>query len=246
MNYLPEAQSILLFLIVVFAAAFLQGVTGFGFGILFMSFIPAILGFKTSVGICALLSLLQSLSVLIRMKRWPNIRKILVTTLSFSFFQAVGTDLLFHFNNSVLKIALGITLILFAGLFMLNENGMWKLKSNPVISIMVGGFSGIIGGLLGIGGPPIVFYYRSLFEDKTEYIVNTQATFVAAGFIMFLMHIYHGNVTPITLGYSGMALIVLVISTLFGLKVFHRVSKGMLTRIIILFLFITGIVKIIF
>lgn len=170
----------------------------------------------------------------------------LITTISFILFQIIGTNLPFSFSNYILKMSLGVTLVLFSVLFAVKEYSKWTIKSTNINSIIIGGFSGIIGGMLGIGGPPIVFYYHSVFEDKNDYNINTQATFAIVSLVMLGLHIYHGNINATTFKYSGLALIVLFISTLFGLRVFEKISKVLLTKIIIVFLFIAGFLKLVF
>ncbi|WP_459481017.1 sulfite exporter TauE/SafE family protein [Clostridium saccharoperbutylacetonicum] len=238
-------SNILFFLATVFIAGFIQGITGFGFGIILMCFIPNLLGYKMSVGVSTVLSLIISLGIIIGLKGRLDLKRISITTMFFIVFQSVGISLLFSFSNEILKISLGITLIFFAILFISTEYGKYKLKSNKVNSAIVGGMSGLAGGMLGIGGPPVVFYYHSIFEDKNDYNKNMQVTFVIVNIILLVLHIRRGNITIETLEYSSLALIVLFISTWIGLKVFKRISKSLLTKITIVFLLIAGIMKLV-
>lgn len=238
-------QNISVFLSIVFIAAFIQGITGFGFGIILMCFIPNLLGYKMSVGISTLLSLILSFGIIIGLKGRLDLKKIFITTIFFVIFQIVGISLLFSFSNEALKISLGVTLIFFAILFIYTEYGKYKVKANKVNSAIVGGMSGIAGGMLGIGGPPVVFYYHNIFEDKNDYNVNMQVTFTIVNIILLVMHIRRGNITIMTLEYSVLALIVLVISTWIGLKVFKKISKSLLTKMTIIFLLIAGIMKLV-
>lgn len=242
-NTFLNVGGILSFLLIIFVAAFIHGVTGFGFGIILMCFLPNLLGYQMSVGISALLSLLISLGIMIGIKGKLDIRKIFITTMFFIIFQIIGTNLLFSVVNNVLRMSLGITLIFFALLFIYMEYGRHNIKFSNMNSAIIGGISGITGGMLGIGGPPVVFYYNSIFEDKNDYNINMQVTFTIVNMILIGQHIYRGNITATTLEFSALALIVLFLSTWIGLKAFKRISKSLLTKITIGFLFVVGIMK---
>ncbi len=244
-NIFFNMQNMLLFLLIVFVAAFVQGVTGFGFGIILMCFAPSLLGYQMSVGISVLLSLILSLGIIVGLKGKLNMKKIFITTIFFIIFQVGGTNLLFSLSDDTLKTSLGITLIFFAILFIVTEYGKYKVKSNRVNDAIIGGISGIAGGMLGIGGPPVVFYYQSVFEDKNDYNVNMQATFTIVNIILLMLHIHRGNITTIILEYSIVALFTLFISMWIGLKIFKKISKKLLVKIIIVFFMVAGIIKLV-
>jgi hypothetical protein len=97
--------------------------------------------------------------------------------------------------------------------------------------------------MLGVSGPPLGYYYHSIFKDNIRYLANLQATLLITLIILLIQHIIQGSMTLVTFAYSAIASVVCVAFLLPALKIFKKLDRSRLTRIIIVFLIVMAILK---
>ena len=148
--------------LVVLCASFIQSVTGFGFGIFSMIFLPTLFGVYTEGNVLSsMLSMLTSFAVAVVMWRkisWKNLVFPLIGCL-FSTYLAVefiGTQ-----DNDTLILLLGILLVVLSVYFFF-FSGKLKIKPTWYTGLSMGILSGFMDGMFSIGGPPIVIYYMQI------------------------------------------------------------------------------------
>ena len=128
------------------------------------------------------------------------------------------------------------TLINFFGLNLKNI----KQKSEKILSVIIGFFSGILGGLSTFYAPPIITFLVSLNLDKESFIRTTATMYFLASIPLYSSLIYHG------LGNFYDLLISLVVTPLallgqyFGTKIRMRLSNEIFRKTILSILIIIG------
>ena len=233
---------IFIFLLAI-AASFIQRVSGFGFGIFIMMFLPFFIPtFGEAITLSGLLA--GTTSLIIAVRNWRFIRwkimgviftaNIITSYLAIEYMSGIG--------NETMKKALGVVLILIA-LYFLFFQGKHELptKSKKVQAI-IGGISGITGGMFAMPGPPIVLYCINAFNNKKEYIATLQALFCCSNIFYTLFRARVGFFTEHTVFYWGIGLLGLFIGTLIGARCFEHISAPMLKRIVYGMMIISGIV----
>ena len=236
-----EMEALLFLILIVGLSAFVQGLTGFGVGIFMMLFLPYMFSYQTAVAITVICAIVMSCVLLFKTRENVEIKKILPVVIPVIIMQIISTYFLFVLNDDVLKIVLVIILLLFAGLFILSDR-RWQIKASVPNSILAGCVTGVCN-MLGIGGPPLGYYYHSIFEDNIRYLANLQATLLISCGMLLIQHIIEGNITLVTFEYSAIASVVCVIFLLPALKVFKKLDRSKLTKIIIIFLIVMAIIK---
>lgn len=231
------------FICILGAAAFGQCLTGFGFGIFAIAFLPMIMPFKKAVAILALLSVAVNFQLGIRVAKYVRWKLLIPVVLCSFLAQTAGTKVLFSVNEKVLSKALGVVLIGLAIFF-----AFFRER----ISIMGSAKNGIIAGLIGgflntfnVGGPPIVLYYLKACKDNTEYLATVQATFLITSLYNFILHLLWGNVTAEVWKYSAIGLIVVVPVIFLGFRVFKKISQKMLNWFVYGMIGIMGVVQLV-
>lgn len=152
MNWLFLSTAVLI-------AGFVQGLSGFGFGLVSMSLMPLLIGVKSAAAISTTFTLLATIVTFIRHSREYNWR------LGFSFLLCVGVGVpigvffLEKASEAVLLKVLGTTMLLFAAReFLLGA----ETKSIPRALVMpLGLFSGALSGAFNLGGVPSAAYAYS-------------------------------------------------------------------------------------
>ena len=119
------------------------------------------------------------------------------------------------------------------------------IKIKPIfekkITIILGFFSGIIGGLSSMYAPLIIAYLVSVDLEK-EFFIRTVATMYFIGsIILYPFFIYNGLGTMVDLLISSLLMIPALIGQYLGTKVRYKISNEIFRKITFLILFFIGI-----
>jgi len=203
----PEILGLLLALIA-FGASYIQSITGFGFGIVAMIFLPSLLLYTEANVLSSILSSVTSLIMMIAMRRkinWKNLVFPLIGSLVANY---LAITFVKSAKNEILTLLLGIALFVLSIYFFFFSN---KIKIRPTwyAGLIAGVISGVMSGLFSIGGPPVVVYYMQSEENTDRYLATISAYFVFSGVIAISMKALSGFITVnvwlgIVLGALGM------------------------------------------
>lgn len=141
---------------VLVVAGFVQGLTGFGFGLVSMSLLPAILGVKQAAAIGTIYGLLVTIATFIRHFHdyhwrlgWPFLVSSCVGV-------PMGVYFLEKSSEGLLLKILGVVMIAFAAREFLIRRPLSSISH--VLSIPFGLFSGSLSGAFNLGGIPTAIY----------------------------------------------------------------------------------------
>ena len=162
---------------IIFGASYIQSVTGFGFGIFAMIFLPSVLLYTEANVLSTILSSITSaiMAVTIFKKiNWKNLIFPLIGALC-------ATQLAVNFikvqKSETLTLLLGIVLFLLSIYFYFFSSKI-KIKPTWYAGLIAGIVSGIMSGMFAIGGPPVVIYYLYSEKDTDGYLATISAYFV--------------------------------------------------------------------
>lgn len=223
-------------------AAFVQRVSGFGFGIFIMTVLPYLLpSYGEATTLSGLLAIVTSIIITCKMWRhieWRKLLPILTTFLIVSFFAvqwvAIATD-------GILQKVLGAVLI-FASLWFLFISKHVSVRATLPVQVTTGTISGVMGGIFGMQGPPAVLYFMACTTTKETYMAMAQCYFAIGNIFMTCYRAGNGFLTP-AVGYGWLCGILgVLIGTWIGDKVFSHIPIGTLRIIIYVYMAISGIV----
>lgn len=164
----------------VFGAAFVQGVTGFAFGLLTIGFLSFLVGPREAVLLLAFLGPLISISIFWKVRRSTAWREALLLIVPLC---AVGLPLgIWCFrvlDAGALGRIVGVLLVVSAGFFLTPCAPRLPRLPAPVAAA-VGFLTGFLGGLTSTGGPPLVLYLYARDLEKEVRMAIMQAVFVVA------------------------------------------------------------------
>ena len=153
----------------------------------------------------------------------------------------IGGKLILSIDLKTISIIIAVTIIIFTtiNLFGLDLRGL-KHEYEKKISIILGFFSGILGGLSTFYAPPIITFLVSLNLDK-EYFIRTTATmYFLASIPLYTSLIYHGLGTFYDLFISFMITAPALLGQYLGTKIRMRLSNEIFRKIILIILIIIG------
>lgn len=223
-------------------AAFIQRVSGFGFGIFIMTLLPLFMpSYGESTTLSGLLALTQSLFVAIQMRRYVVWRRILPMLAAFLLFSYLCIGYVAKIDNKFLMHILGCALIALSLYFYLFSTKIHIKQAIPM-QLGIGGISGVMGGFFGMQGPPAVLYYVQSEPSKEHYTAQTQVYFVIGNIFMSFVRAGNGFLT-ISVGKAWVfAIVGVAVGTWIGAKVFKRISAEKLRKVVYAYMAVSGMV----
>ncbi|MCQ2190527.1 MAG: sulfite exporter TauE/SafE family protein [Paludibacteraceae bacterium] len=230
-------------------AGFVQRTAGFGFGI-FLIPLLLLLGvmggdYKSIVSLSSMMAATLSLVTVFNLRKSLNWRYIWPLLIVFMPSSALFSFVMFGTDASWLKIILGIALILLSIYFTFFKKDGIKINPNWFNTIGLGSLSGLMGGLFSMQGPPVVYYYLSTQETKDQYMAQTQCFFLLGNLWMTMLRAGEGIITT-EVGKSYLIAITGCLSGMWiGARVYDKMNKDLLLKVIYIFLAYSGVSMII-
>ncbi|SDO38353.1 sulfite exporter TauE/SafE family protein [Alkalicoccus daliensis] len=225
---------LLLIFIILLAGSFIQGVSGFGFGLIAMSFLPLLFTIKESTLLVVSLALVVAVSIGLQM--WKHIKwKSLGVLLGAALVGRVGAFFVLsrYGELDIMRDILGAFLLMVVAYLFF---GAAKAKNVSIkalwLPILFGFLGGFVGGIFAVGGPFFVFVLMILYaDDKYAYSANMQVTFMFTNAITILLHAVNRDFTSGFLLYFLVGVVTVLIGTKLGVICFKYISQENMRRV---------------
>ena len=225
-------------------ASFVQRTIGFGFGIFIMTALPFLMpSYGEAVTLSGLLSLTSATVVMLKYIKYVTWQRLLPMVAAFVLFSTIAICLLDRIEGQAMRIVLGIMLIIISIYFSFFKEKLQKIiRPTKSWQLGTGSVSGIMGGLFGMHGPPVVLYLISSEPDKDHYMGMIQTYAVITNIMMVIVRTWNGYVTPAVgmtylYGLSGLA-----IGVIAGNWAYRRIPNRLFTYIVYAYICISGII----
>jgi uncharacterized membrane protein YfcA len=199
------------------------GVTGFGFGLVAMGALVAIMPVQDATVIVCVASLLISMLNAWTVRgaiRWREIAPLLVTAIPAV---GVGVYLLKRLDAQVLQ--MGVAAMILAGCVVTLWSPRRALINGPVPwAYMAGALGGTFGGALGTGGPPVVLYALLRGWDKSGTKSAIAMFFVISNLWRLALLIATGVASREMMQTGALMLIPVMLASYLGTLIFARLS----------------------
>ncbi|MCI8294390.1 MAG: sulfite exporter TauE/SafE family protein [Lachnospiraceae bacterium] len=223
-------------------AGVLQGVTGFGAGIVMMMVLPSFFPLNQAAGVSCAIAILLSLSMFLRYRGhiqvkkviWPAVLYVAVSSLSIVFSTTV--------DQALMKKVFGVFLILLSVYYLFFDKKQEK-ELGLLVSILFIGISGACDGLFGIGGPLMVLYFLGQTHSKEEYLGSIQAVFLVNLIYGTIMRTANHILTLTHLPYIGVGMACILAGLLAANRIVDRLDGEKIKKITYVVIGLSGVMN---
>ena len=237
-------QDILYLILLAAGASFIQRTIGFGFGIFIMTALPFLMpSYAEAVTLSGLLSLTSATVVMLQYVRYVTWKRFLPILGAFIVFSTAAILMLDKIEGPMMRTILGCMLIFLSLYFSFFKERLQKyIRPTAGWLLGTGSVSGVMGGLFGMHGPPIVLYLIVSEPSKNHYMGMIQTYAVITNITMLAVRAWNGYVTP-TVGMTYLyALGGLIVGILAGNWAFKRIPSRLFTYIVYAYIGISGLI----
>ena len=157
-------------------AGVIQGVTGFGAGIVMMSILPYVTELTSAAAMTALISIVLTSLMVWRYRASLNLKVALLPTLFYIAGSTLAIRTVQGIDITMLKLVFGVFLIALALYFAFAKSV--SLAPNLVTMFVCGFVSGLCDGFFSVGGPLMVLFFMAVTTTREEYLANLQVVFL--------------------------------------------------------------------
>ncbi len=204
----------------VFTAGLVRGFSGFGSAMVMAPVLAALYGPTVAVPIALILDLLLAAPVLRDAVRHIEPRRIGVLTAAAIVGIPGGTFLLLHLEAQTLRIAMSLAVL--SAVLLLTTG--WRHKGSPHLggTVVTGLASGALNGAIGMGGPPVIFYFLSGADAAAKIRASLNVYFALIDIGSLAVLAVAGQIGGPELIRSALLLVPLLLGLWVGSQMFHR------------------------
>lgn len=234
----------ILFLIVIFLANIIHGITGFAGTVLAMPFGIRLVGYEVAKPILNVLAILSGIYVFVGNRKsidWKELVKI-VAIMAVGIFAGIYIKDLFIGKEQILYRLLGIFVIAIAlhGLYKTFRNQNEK-KSSSKLSILLLPIAGIVHGIFVSGGPLLISYLTTRIKDKTSFRATISTVWIFLNTLILVDDIRNGYWTNELMGAQLWAIPFLFAGMFIGSYLVKKMSQKKFMVITYVLLVISGV-----
>jgi uncharacterized membrane protein YfcA len=234
-----ELTLYILVVAIFFFAAFLQGLTGFGFGLAAMSLLPLVMPFQDAVILAAVLGLSVNLFTFLSYRHeydWRLGRGLILGAIVGA---PCGVAIVQWVDESILIRALGLLICVFTlNDLVLSKRGKTSIPESW--GFPLGLLSGIFGAAFNIGGPPAVMYSYSRPWTKMQVVAVLQVMFLVIGLIRVALSFGAGLVQLQDVKLAVITVLPMFLAIQLGRKLLDKVPQGRLRTVVFVALLLIG------
>ena len=224
--------------VVIFGAHVVFGLAGFGVGLVAMAFLPFVMTPATAVVLMTVYAMIFTIVLFVPLRRDFTPRAIGGLIVGSLVGTPVGVWILAIAPPALLNRMIGLMLIAvvvteFAGKFPRRLEGeAWGIGA--------GMLSGLIGGAVGLPGPPVVVYAATQPWSARTFKANMQGFFIVNQGVIDGAYWLAGLLTAEVMRLTGAYLVPALAGTVLGMSLFDRVDLARFRRIVFALLFVCG------
>jgi len=225
--------------LVIFGAHFVFGLAGFGVGLVALAFLPYLMSPADAIVLLTIYAAVFSAVLFVPLRRdWTPgafagllVGSVLGTPLGVWVLAAAPASLLNRLIGAMLVI---VVVLEFTGRLPKRVNGRWW-------SVVAGVLSGLLGGAVGLPGPPVIVYATASGWAPRTFKANVQAFYIVNQGIIVAGYAFAGLLTWNVLRLSAIYFVPALAGLAVGMSLFARVDPVRFRRLVFAVLLVSGV-----
>ncbi len=233
-------ETLLLLSVFIIFAYIVKGVSGFGEGMVFITLSLLFLDIKFILPIAAVLMLAADLYLIYRTRMDVNRRALCIMAAPVVIGVLAGAYMLSVLDSAILETALGVFIFLFAVKMLVFDNGKAAGRIRKSLGTAAGFFGGLLDGVFGTGGPPVVMYLSHSGLGKAAFRATCIMTFFVYHVFRIFGYSYFGILTPETVQIGLLLIPGMILGSVVGMKIHPILDERVFRKLIGVLLLIVG------
>ncbi len=204
---------------------------GFGVGMITVGSLAMVLQLQDVVVLLLVANLPAEIWVTIHSRSEIDWRGVLVLCLCVGVGVPAGGALLQLGDQTVVLTMLGVFLVVAGGAFLLLREGAvvrWPRGAAPLVGLA----AGVLSGLFGTGGPPLILYFRLAGLDKVAFRGNLMAIFLVMTLVRIPSYALIGLITVPRLWAALLVLPAVLLGAVVGDRIHLRLTEATYRRLV--------------
>lgn len=223
---------------ILFAAGWVQGVSGFGSALIAIPLLTFIIDIKTAVPLCSLTGTVIATYMTLQLRHSFDLKKIGPLCIGSVPGIAVGVILLKSVPSHIIQALMGVFLIgygLYNLFFIIPPKRLHRRWG-----YLAGFLTGAIGAALSAGGPPAIIYTTLNNWTKDEIKATLSGFFCFASYIVVAAHLVSGVTTPTVLKTFLVSGPFILLGTALGTYCYRFFNKDLYLKVVFGCLIVMG------
>jgi uncharacterized membrane protein YfcA len=229
--------------VVIAAASFVQGLAGFGIGLVSLAFLPFLMSAQHAIVLVTLYAAVFILIIFIPLRRDFTLHGMIELVAGTILATPVGIWLLAELPSDLLKRLIGLVLLLIVALEWL---GLYpeRLRGRGW-GFGAGLAAGVLGGAIGTPGPPVILYAAAQDWSPRTVKANIQAFLMINQAVILLGYWWAGLLDREIWRLTWLFVAPAVIGLAAGMLLFNRLDRERFRRVVFAVLLVSGLVLLI-
>jgi uncharacterized membrane protein YfcA len=221
----------------VIVGAVAKGITGLGLPVIAIPVVAAFLGVEQAVVIMAVPTFVTNLLLIREHRAYAGQTRHLPVMLTLGLIGTVlGTVFLTSVEPAVPAIVLGVLVLSYVGLRILQPSFAWSERTTAYTAPAVGFLGGALQGATGVSGPVIATYLHGFRLPREAFVLAATTVFQTFALVQIVTFIALGRYDSTNLTLTLAALVPAVIMLPIGIRLGRRLPTERLERILLLVL----------
>jgi uncharacterized membrane protein YfcA len=235
-------EFIILFFIIAFLAMIIGTVAGFGTSTVFLPFALFFMDFKTALVLVAISHISGNIGAVTFFRHGLDKKLILLFGLPGIILTIIGAYFVSYIPQNTLQTFLGIFLLVFSIYSLFKPD--FKVKAGTKNTIIGGGLSGFLQGLMGIGGPLRGAFLISYDLRKYKYIATIAAIAVVIDITRIPIYLADNLLEPQYYFYVPPLIIIGILGSYTGKKIVNKIPQDIFKKVVLIAIAFTSLLLI--
>jgi len=234
-----RTMTVLWIVAIVFVAAVLQSLTGFGFALVVMPLVTLVIDLQTSAPLIALAGLTAYTVNLVRFRGAVNVGEVARLGVASALGIPIGIWAVSRVDELVISRVMGAILITYAAYALLRP--ATARRPAQWWAYPVGFLAGCLGGAYNTPGPPVIVYGSLRQWPKDEYRAILQTLFFINGILIVGSHLLAGHMIPRVWALYAWLAPALLLGLWTGARLDRRVDQERFRNMVLAMILVLGL-----